>query len=130
MLNPKEFEVNEAWIAFCLNTAPIRTEDDGDFNCVALMDAASCFILSSDLVPIGAEEPIQLEFRQLLESAQRHRQQLPKTLFVSRGEFSHEPIREATEHGIEVVVVPENELLIFTGEARLSFAEHFEEGSP
>jgi hypothetical protein len=46
MLHPSQFKINEAWIAFRLNGAPIRTERDGDFNCIALMDAASCFILS------------------------------------------------------------------------------------
>jgi hypothetical protein len=51
MFEPKQFEVNEAWIAFRLNNAPIRTERDGDFNCIALMDAASCFLLASDLFP-------------------------------------------------------------------------------
>ena len=35
--------------------------------------------------------------------------------------------REATEQNIDVVRVSENELLIFTGEARQAFAERFEE---
>lgn len=52
MLHPQQFEVNEAWIAFRLNGAPVRTERDGDFNCIALMDAASCFILGSQFIPV------------------------------------------------------------------------------
>ncbi len=44
MLRPNQFEVNEAWIVFRLNNAPIRIEHEGSFNCIALMDAASCFI--------------------------------------------------------------------------------------
>ena len=127
MLHPNDFEVNEAWIAFRLNTAPIRTEENGDFNCIALMDAASCFILSSDLIAVDTAGPTQLEFRHLVESAQRHNQRLPVMLFLSRGEFSDQLTREATEQGIEVVSVPENELLVFTEEARRGFAEHFED---
>ena len=84
MLHPKQFEVNETWIAFRLNDAPIRTERDGDFNCIALMDAASCFILSSEFIPATAAEPTQAAFRRLLKDAKRHKQQLPRTLFVPR----------------------------------------------
>lgn len=45
MLHPNQFQVNEAWIAFQLNDLPIETMQDGSFNCIALMDAASCFIV-------------------------------------------------------------------------------------
>jgi hypothetical protein len=126
MLHPKQFEVNEAWIAFRLNNAPIRTERDGDFNCIALMDAASCFILGSEFIPVTAAEPTQAEFRRLLKNAQRHKQQLPKTLFVPRGDVADLLTREATQQNIDVVRVSESELLIFIGEARQGFAERFE----
>jgi len=53
MLEPNQIEVNEAWIAFRINSAPIRTEQDGDFDFIVLMDAASCFILGSELFPFG-----------------------------------------------------------------------------
>ena len=114
MLHPKQFEVNEAWIAFRLNNAPIRTERDGDFNCIALMDAASCFLLGSELIPVTATEPWRADFRRLLKNAQRHKQQLPKTLFVPRGDAADLLTREATQQNIDVVRVPESELLIFT----------------
>jgi hypothetical protein len=126
MLHPKQFEVNETWIAFRLNNAPIRTESDGDFNCMALMDAASCFILSSELIPAVAE-PTRAQFRRLLKGAKRHKQQLPRTLFVPREDVADRVTLEATEQSIEVVRVPECELLIFIGEAREAFAERFEE---
>ena len=57
MLHPHQFEVNEAWIAFRLNGTPVRTERDGDFNCIALMDAASCFILGLEFIPATSAEP-------------------------------------------------------------------------
>jgi len=127
MLHPKQFEVNEAWIAFRLNNAPIRTERDGDFNCIALMDAASCFILSSEFIPVTAAEPTRAQFRRLLKDAKRHKQQLPKTLFVAREDVADQVTFEATQQSIDVVRVPESELLIFIGEAREGFAERFEE---
>jgi len=129
MLHPKQFEVNEAWIAFRINDAPIRTDRDGDFNCIALMDAASCYILGLELIPVTAAEPPAAQFRSMLKNAQRQKQQLPKTLFVAREDVADLVTREATEQNIEVVRVSENELLIYTGEARQAFADRFEEDS-
>jgi len=127
MLHPNQFEVNETWIAFRLNNAPIRTERDGDFNCIAVMDAASCFILGSESIPASAAEPTRAEFRRLLKDAKRHKQQLPRTLFVLREDVTDQVTLEATQQSIEVVRVSESELLIFIGEARETFAEQFEE---
>jgi hypothetical protein len=128
MLHPQQFEVNEAWIAFRINSLPIRTELDGDFNCIALMDAASCFILSWEFIPATAKEPSRLECRRLLRSGEKHKRQLPKTLFVAREAVADEMTREAVEQDIEVVRVPESELLVFIEEAREGFAERFESG--
>jgi hypothetical protein len=127
MLYPNQFEVNETWIAFRLNNAPIRTERDCDFNCIALMDAASCFNLSSEFIPEAAAEPTRAEFRRLLMNAKRHKQQLPRTLFVVREDVADRVTLEATQQSIEVVRVPEGELLIFIREAREAFAERFED---
>ena len=128
MLHPKQFEVNEAWVAFRVNDAPIRTDRDGDFNCIALMDAASCYILDLQLIPVTDVEPTRAQFRRMLKKAQRRKQQLPKTLFVARENVADLVALEATQQNIEVVRVSENELLIFTREARDAFAERFEEG--
>ncbi len=62
MYNPSQFQINEAWIAFKLNDAPVSTSADGDFNVLALMDAASCFILGTEFVRANSKEPSQLEF--------------------------------------------------------------------
>jgi hypothetical protein len=125
MLHPHQFEVNETWIAFRLNAAPIRTEDDGDFNCVALMDAASCFLLGSALIPVAATEPTRAEFHRLLMEAKQHKQQLPVTLFVPREDVADNMTLEAQQQGIDVVRVPESELMLFVAEAREAFAEQF-----
>ena len=127
MLHPKQFEVNEAWIAFRLNRAPIRTERDGDLNCIALMDAGSCFLFGSEFIPVTAKEPTRVQVRRLLKKAKRHKQQLPKALFVAREDAADLLTHEATQQNIDVVRIPENELLIFTREARDAFAEYFEE---
>ena len=96
------------------------------FHCIALMDAGSCYILGLELNPVAAEEPTRAQFRKMLESAQRHKQQFPKTLFVAREDAANIITREATQQNIEVVRIPERDLLIFTTEAREAFAERFE----
>jgi hypothetical protein len=126
MLRPEQFEVNETWIAFRINNDPIQTESDGDFNGIVLMDAASCFLLSSTMIPADAAEPTRAEFRRLLEDAKQHKQQLPVTLFIPRENVAELATLEAQEQGIEVVRVPERELMVFIGEARAAFAERFE----
>ena len=129
MLHPNQFKVNEAWIAFRLNDAPIRTESDGDFNCVALMDAASCFILGSTFVPSNKAEPSKLEARRLLKEGEAHKQELPKTLFIPSDQPANILALEAEQRNITVVRVQEDQLLLFIGEARESFNERFSGGS-
>jgi hypothetical protein len=129
MLHPNQFEVNEVWLVFKLNQLPIHTELEGDFNCIALMDAASCFILSNTFAPAGEAEPSKMAVRRLLKEAKAHKQQLPKTLFIPDGQFNIVFPAEAERHGIAVVRVPEDHLLVFVGEARESFNEHFGGGS-
>ena len=129
MLHPNQFEVNEAWLVFTLNELPIHTELDGDFNCIALMDAASCFILGNTFAPAGEAEPSRTAVRRLLKEAKAHKQQLPKTLFIPTGQFNSILPAEAERQGIAVIRVPEDQLLVFIGDARDSFKEHFGGGS-
>ena len=129
MLHPNQFAVNEAWIAFQLNDALIHTERDGSFNCIALMDAASCFILGSEFIAASEEEASQLEIRRLIKKGKSHKNQLPKTLFLAREQASGSIEREATRQKIAVVRVPETELLVFIGEAREGFRERFGSGT-
>jgi len=125
MLHPNQFAVNEAWIAFQLNRVPILTERDGPLNCLALMDAASCYILGSELVAAEKAEPNLRESRRLLDLGRSHKQQLPKTLFIAREQTADVLEREAGRQKIEVVRVPESELTLLIGEARDLFHERF-----
>jgi hypothetical protein len=125
VLHPNQFQVNEAWIAFKLNEAPVRTESDGDFNLIALMDAASCFIVSTTLVPVSEPEPSKIEAKRLLKEGQAHKQQLPRTLFVPNDQPAKILTAEAKCQGVTVIRVPEAQLLPFIGEARNGFKERF-----
>lgn len=129
MLHPREFRVNEAWIVFKLNDAPISTEADGDFNVIALMDAASCFILGAEFVPVTSAEPSEMEVKRLLKSGESQKQQLPKTLYVPDGLASGALCTEAKRNNITVIRIPEEHLLVFIGEARGGLKEHIGGGS-
>ena len=129
MLHPNQFHVNEAWIVFKLNDAPIQTELDGDFNFIALMDAASCFILTTVPVSTSVAEPSRMDARRLLKEARAHKQQLAKTLFIPGDQTANILAVEAERQGITVVRVPEHQLLLFVGDARVGFKEHFRGGS-
>ena len=124
MIHPNQFKVNEAWIAFKLNDAPIITDRDGDFNMIALMDAASCFILSTLSVSAMAVQLTELESKELLEKGWIHKQELPKTLIIPNHQVANLLQIEAESQGITVVRVPEDQLMLFISEARTGFKEH------
>jgi len=125
VLHPNQFQVNEAWIVFKLNDEPIHTVRDGDFDFIALMDAASCFIVSSSPTPSSAGEPTRMEAKRMLKQGKAHKNQLPGTLFVPEHQPAQHLKAEAESQGITVVQVPEDQLLLFLGEAREGFRERF-----
>lgn len=124
MLHPRTFQVNEAWIVFKLNGVPVTTGEDGDFNVIALMDAASCFILGTGFVPVAAAELPEMEAKRLLNSGKARKQELPKTLYVPENLLADVLCTEAERNGITVIRVPERRLLVFIGEAREGFKAH------
>lgn len=127
-LEPNQFQVNDAWIAFRLNDVPVATEADGDFNVFALMDAASCFILGIEFVPIDAVEPSQLESKRLLKAGKSHHQLFPGELFISADQPATNLSAEAEREGIRVVRVSEEDISVFVREAQEGFKEHISRG--
>lgn len=125
MLHPDQFKVNEAWILFTLNDRPLHTVQEGDCDVFALMDAASCFILSS--TPVSASEggPGKRESRRLLKQSKAHKKRWPRKLFVPDGKSATLMVTEARRSDIVVVHVPEAQLLPFIDDAREGFRERF-----
>lgn len=124
MLHPKDFQVNEAWVAFRLNDAPIVTEVEGDFNVIALMDTASCFILGTVFVPASLSDLTEMETKRLIKTGQSHTQQLPKRLLIPTNLVADSLIAEAKRKGIAVEHVREEQLQLIVGEARAGFKTH------
>lgn len=125
MLHPNQFKVNDAWIAFRLNDAAIVTERDGDFDCIALMDAESCYILGMEMYSARAKGPSAQEMSRLLQTGHGREGTLPQRLLVEEGQVADALRQEAARLKIEVVTIPEDELLVFIGEARDGFKERF-----
>lgn len=125
-LHPNQFQVNEAWIAFQLNDEPIQTEQDGLFDVICLMDAASCFIFGTAFVRAGESDPSAFDARRLLKAGWVHKKQFPSTLFLPKGQFQTTLSAEAKRQKISVVSVPESQLMDFIGEARQGFREHLQ----
>jgi hypothetical protein len=130
VLEPNQFNVNDAWLIFQLNDSPINTEIDGSFNAVCLMDAASCFVLATTMVSAHHNEPSELEAARLFRTAWDHKRQFPAELFVPAGQFETVIPAQAERHGVSVVTVPEGELSAFTDEAREGFKEHVQRAHP
>lgn len=81
--------------------------------------------MGSTLAPVAKLEPSKAAVRRLLTEAKAHKHGLPKTLFIPSDQFDTVVPAEAERQGIAVVRVPEVQLLVFIGEARESFKEHF-----
>jgi hypothetical protein len=124
-MHPKQFQVNEVWLAFRANAAPLRTPE-GAFDVFVLMDAASMYMLGTALVPVGAEAPSEQEAANLLQQGWQSRNEWPERL-VLHGEPSAENglARAAQWNGIPVVVASSQELAVYIEDVRGAFEEHF-----
>ena len=128
MFHPNQFHVNETWIFFKLNDAPVVTDRDGDFNIFGLMDAASCFILDVGFVPADSKELSQIAAKRMLKQGHSHKRQYPKELMISETQTANHLIIEAERCGIRVSRVPDDQLQLLIGEAREGFQEHISKG--
>jgi len=125
MLHPKNYRVNQAWMVFKLNDVPLHTKKDGDFNCFVLMDAASCYIVSSAMISVTEVELSLMESKRMLKQGQAEKNELPQELFVPNELCAEEFVAEAERQGIKVVRLPEAQLHVYTEEAREAFRQHF-----
>jgi hypothetical protein len=125
VLHPSQFQPNDAWIVFKLNDTPIQTALDGVLNFTALMDAASCYILGSEVIAANAVELPKIAAKRLLKKGQTQAQRLPNTLYIPHARPAEYSAKEADRLGITVVSIAEEKLMVFIGEAREGFKERF-----
>ena len=127
MLSPSHFKVDDAWVLFRLNKSPVRAGDEGAFDVVTLMDAASGCELWRELLPLGARESWDAQARRLLETAIRlNKKRFPKAILATKGVLADFIRSEAVRRGIRVKSVPLYELGEITAECRHAFARRLE----
>jgi hypothetical protein len=123
-INPQEYDRNEAWLLFRLNDAPVRTESDGDFNVMAIMDVGTGLILGMEFVGVLTEELSEFESRKLLASAESEAGGRPQRLLVDSEQKVAQLIGAASAMGLEVIPESGSNLNPVTQEAREGFAAH------
>jgi hypothetical protein len=127
-LDPSNFRQNEAWIMFRLNDAPVRTELDGDFNAMAIMEVATGMIFGMELIPIAEPQISELVGRRLLSTAAQEAGGRPASLYVASEQLADQVSTAAATMGITVRRVPETDFVEIVREARDSFADHVSGG--
>ena len=128
MFHPSQFRVNQTWIVFQLNEAPVITDRDGDFNIITLMDAASCFILGACNIRSSASELSHVEAKTLLKAGFDHKKQYPEEIIIPSHMVADVLILEAQSNGIKAKREVEQALGVFIDEAREGFREHMGQG--
>ncbi len=124
MLHPSQFSLNEVWILFRLNDSPVCTEENGDFHVVCLMDAASCYILGTELFSVESASVPGAVAAKLMETALNQSNEFPGQIYISSTLSAEDAQLVFTELAITVSVIPDNELSPFLSEAREGFLEH------
>lgn len=119
-----DYSENEAWVLFQLNTAPVRTEADGDFNAVAIMEIVSGTIFGMELVPVAESEMSEFQSRKLLRAAESQANSRPRLLFIPSEREATHLSAAASKMGIVVERRPASEFASLTKEAIESFAAH------
>ncbi|MEM1143642.1 MAG: hypothetical protein AAGI88_13765 [Pseudomonadota bacterium] len=124
MLHPSQFSLNEVWILFRLNNSPVCTEENGDFHVVCLMDAASCYILGTELFSVESASVPEAVAAKLMEAAVNQSNVVPGQIYISSTLPAEDAQPLLAESAIKVSIIPDNELLPFLSEAREGFLEH------
>jgi len=124
MLTPDQFRINEAWIVSRANELPLFVKEV-PYDCYFLMDAGSCYVLGYVLASKHGA-PDEREVAALLEKAWRGKKQWAQKLIVTGDEATDNVFRDQAEaRGLQVEVVPEEEMPAIVGPIRRSFEEMF-----
>lgn len=128
MLDPSQFEPDQAWIVFQLNEKPILTKRDGAFDCIVVMDAASGFIYCSTLFGVDEGQPSQFVSRRALKDAFERCGRWPREVIVASELRADIFCQEIPRKDIKVSRHSEEALWPFIGEAKSGFRERVERG--
>lgn len=128
MLEPNQFDVNDAWVVYRLNSAPMSTEAEGDFHVLCIMDVASCYIFDNELLPVQSAELPESVAARMIEAGRSQVQLLPgRFLLAAELESELAAFADLAEQlGVEAQWATEEELSSLISETRQVFREDFE----
>ena len=118
-----QYQVNQAWIVFRISDHPVRTEADGNFHVVGLMDAASGYMLGTEFVP-STSELSQFTAKHILKSGYSQSKKYPNQLIIQRELEAKCLEQEAQSLGIELSKKTRSQLWPIIGEAIEGFRQH------
>ncbi|WP_284620704.1 hypothetical protein [Aquabacterium humicola] len=127
-LTPKDFKVNQAWLAYKANRKPLPT-DKGDVDVFILQDAGSLFIFGNAFTPVGAESPNPRDAAVLLQEAWSRKQEWPSELLLPGAQSEDNGFaRAASWNGISVRFLPAECLSYFIEDVQSSYEEFLNRG--
>lgn len=122
MIKPKDFAVNEAWVAFRLQDKPINTVE-GKFYIHLLMDVGSTYVIDQKFsIFTEPNSPSQEDVSDMFMKAFSAQLNYPKVIYIPidrKSDNNFEVI--AKENNIEVIYLAIDELQDVIGEAIQSF---------
>ena len=129
MINPNQFQVNEAWIAARVNEEFLFVQDE-PYDIYILMDAASCYVLGHVLSRVVDQAPKEVDVKELFQTAFRAKNQWADNLILTGNAPADDVFRkEAEKNGLSVKIINESDLEPIFGPLKESFASNFMRGS-
>lgn len=123
-IDPTKFSRNEVWLLFQLNYIPVQTEQDGDFNALAIMELATGIIIGMEMVQVTEPEISEFQSRKLLAAAEVQAGSRPQRLFIDLERKADNLSSVAAAMGIGIERAPSDELAPLSRKARDGFAAH------
>ena len=127
-MQPDQFQVNQTWLAYRINVAPMQVEGKA-IDLYVLQDAASMFLFGNAFAPHGADGPAIEDVQKLLESARRKRNEWPTELVLPG---KHGPansfIQVAKREGVFVRTVPESHMSFYIKDTQEAYEQFLSRG--
>ena len=122
-MQPSDFRVNETWLAYRINQAPMQIEGQ-DVDLYVLQDAASMFLFGNLFAPHGADYPDAEEIEKLMMSAHKKRDEWPVELFLPGSHLSDNSFAKiAQKHGICIRSVPESQMSFYIKDTQEAYED-------
>ena len=127
-MQPSDFQVNQTWLAYRINQAPLLVEGNA-IDLYVLQDAASMFLFGNAFAAPGADCPDVKEVEKLLGSAYKKGSAWPSELVLPGTHRADNAfIKAAQQHGIAVRSVPESQMSFYIKDTQEAYEEFFTRG--